>query len=140
MKIKIKKLNPDAVLPNYAHEGDVGMDIFSNENYTLKPGERKTISTGIAIELPHGYASLVWDKSGIASKGITILGGVIDAGYRGEYKILLLNTSDNYYEIKKGNKIAQILVQEVEIVEIEEVKDLSETSRGTGGFGSTGLK
>jgi len=139
MIIKIKKLNAEAKIPCYAHEGDAGMDLFSCEDIILKPNERKWISTGISIALPEGYVSLVWDKSGIAGKGLTTLGGVLDAGYRGEYKILILNISDQNYNIKKGEKIAQILIQKVEKAEIKEVEKLDKTSRGHGGFGSTGV-
>lgn len=138
LEIKVKKINADAVLPRYAHPGDAGMDLFSCENYALKPGERKLFGTGLKIEIPAGYVSLIWDKSGIANKGIKTMGGVIEHTYRGEYKVILLNTSDKNYEIKMGDKIAQLLIQPVETVEILEFDELSETSRGEGGFGSTG--
>ncbi|MCR4284847.1 MAG: dUTP diphosphatase [archaeon] len=141
MKIKVKKLKENAVLPSYAHEGDAGMDVYSVENSIILPGKRKMISTGISIEIPSGYVALVWDKSGIAAKqGITILGGVIDAHYRGEYKIILFNTSDDNFEVRIGDKIAQVLIQKIESAEIEEVDELSETKRGEGGFGSTGIR
>ncbi len=141
MKIKIKRLHPDAIIPNYAHPGDAGMDLYSvEEDFVLKPGERAKIKTGISIELPPGYVSLVWDKSGVGSKGIKTFGGVLDSGYRGEYIIMLANLSPEYFEVKKGQKIAQLLIQKVEAPEIEESHELSETSRGDGGFGSTGLQ
>lgn len=137
--LKIKKLYPDAIVPSYAHPGDAGMDIFSYETVTIKPGERKKIATGVAIELPEGYVSLVWDKSGLASNhGLTNLAGVIDAGYRGEYFITLLNIGAEAYTIEKGHKIAQILIQKVEHPEIKVVEKLSESARGVGGHGSTG--
>lgn len=140
MKIKIKKINSDAIIPKYSHDGDAGMDIYSIEEFIIKSHERKIISTGIAIELPEGYVSLIWDKSGLASKnGVTTLGGVIDSGYRGEYKIILLNISNEDFKIIKGQRIAQILIQKIERAEIEEVKELNESSRGAGRFGSTGL-
>lgn len=138
MKIKIKKLHSDAIIPKYAHDGDAGMDLFSIEDLILKPKHRAIVRTGLSIEFPKGYVALMWDKSGIAKEGVTTLAGVGDAGYRGEYKIVLYNLSSKKYEIKKGQKIAQILIQKVESPEIEEVDELSETSRGTGGFGSTG--
>lgn len=138
MKIKIKKLNSDAIIPKYAHEGDAGMDLFSIENLVLKPKHRAVIGTGISIELPRGYVSLIWDKSGIASKGIKTMGGVIDCGYRGEYKIVLINLSSENFEIKKGQKIAQVLIQKIESPSIEIVNELSKSSRAEGGFGSTG--
>ena len=140
LKIKIKKLHPDAIVPQYAHPGDAGMDLYSvEEDFVLRPGERKMIGTGIAMELPEGYVALLWDKSGVGSKGIKRLGGVIDCHYRGEYKVVLVNLSNEYYEIKKGQKIVQVLIQKVENPEIEVVNELSDTSRGEGGFGSTGL-
>ena len=138
IEIKVKKSHPDAILPRYAHQGDAGMDLFSCENYVLKPGERKLFGTGLKIEVPRGYVSLIWDKSGMASNGIKTMGGVIEHTYRGEYGVILLNASDKNYEIKKGDKIAQLLIQPVETAEITEVEELSETSRGEGGFGSTG--
>jgi len=141
MKIKVRKLSPDAKLPTYAIPGDAGMDLFSAEDVIIKKGERHPVSTGISIELPEGFVSLVWDKSGIAAKhGITKMAGVIEWTYRGEYKILLLNTSDKDFEIKKGDKIAQLLIQPIITAEIEEVQELSETKRGINGFGSTGKK
>lgn len=140
MKIKIKKLNEDAIIPHYVHEGDAGMDIYSVEDVVIESKKRVVVSTGISIELPRGYVSLIWDKSGLAAKhGIKTMAGVCDAGYRGEYKIVLLNTSEESYEIKKGDKIAQILIQKIENPEIEKVKELEETKRGEGGFGSTGI-
>jgi dUTP pyrophosphatase len=139
LSIKIKKLHPDAIVPNFAHPGDAGMDLFSIETVTIKSGERKKIGTGIAIELPVGYASLIWDKSGLATNhGLTNLAGVIDAGYRGEYFITILNTGDTDYTIEKGHKIAQMLIQKVEHPAIEEVTELSDSARGTGGHGSSG--
>jgi len=139
MRIKIKKLHPDAVLPKYAHSGDAGMDLFSVEDLILKPNYRAKVKTGISIELPKGYVSLIWDKSGIASKGIKTMGGVIDCGYRGEYIIVLVNLSSENYEIKKGQKIAQVLIQKVENPKIEIAEELSETLRGEKGFGSSGI-
>ncbi len=139
VKIKIKKLVSDAVLPNYAHASDAGMDIYSCEDLIIKPGYRALVKTGISLEFPKGYVALVWDKSGISKKGIITLAGVGDAGYRGEYKIVLLNVGSKDYEIKKGQKIAQILIQPIVRGEIEEVFELNNSVRGEGGFGSTGL-
>ena len=140
MKVKIKKLHPDATIPSYAHPGDAGMDLFSvEEDFVLKLGQRKMIGTGISMELPEGYVALVWDKSGVGAKGIKRLGGVIDCHYRGEYKVVLINLSSEDYEIKKGQKIAQLLIQKIENPEIEEAENLSDTLRGDGGFGSTGV-
>ena len=139
MKIKIKKLNPEAILPKYAREGDAGLDLYSCEETILKPGERKMISAGIAMELSEGYVALIWDRSGNASKGIKTMGGVVDYTYRGEFKIIMLNTSNENFEIKKGQRIAQLLIQPIVTAEVQEVKELSETERGAGAFGSTGI-
>ncbi len=140
INIKIKKLNPYAIVPSYAHPGDAGLDVFSNEDCIIKAGDRYLVSTGFSMELPEGYVAFIKDKSGIASKfGITHLAGVIEYTYRGEYKIALLNTSKEDYIIKKGDKIAQLVILPVATAEIQETDELSETSRGAGGFGSTGL-
>jgi dUTP pyrophosphatase len=140
VKIKIKKLNTEAKLPSYAHKGDAGLDLFSNEeSFILKPKHRKLIGTGISIELPPGFVSLIWDKSGIAMNGIKTMGGVIEHTYRGEYKVILVNLSSKNYEIKKGQKIAQFLIQKIETAEIEEVNSLSNSVRGKNAFGSSGL-
>jgi len=139
MQLKVKKLNSEAKLPSYAHAGDAGLDLFSCEDVVLKPGERKLVSTGISTEFEKGYVALIWDKSGIAAKGIETMGGVIEHTYRGEYKVIMLNTSSENYEIKKGQKIAQLLIQPIVTAEVKEVKELSETERGEGAFGSTGL-
>ena len=137
--LKIKKLDPDAIIPQYAHTDDAGMDFYAIETIALKPGERIGVSTGLAIEIPEGYVGLVWDKSGISiNDGIKTLGGVIDAGYRGEIKIGIINLSSTDYVLKKGHKIAQILIQKVEQPDIIEVRELSDSERGKNGFGSTG--
>ena len=141
MKIQIKKLNSKAKLPEYAHLGDAGMDLFSVESVTIKPGEKVVCQTGIAMKIPDGYVGLIWDKSGIASKGgVKTMGGVIDSGYRGEVRVVLQNLSKEDYNIKEGDKIAQMLIQKVESPQIEEVEELDDTERGEGGFGSTGMR
>lgn len=140
MKIRVKKLHPDAKVPAFAHPGDAGLDLYSVEDMVLAPGERGSVPTGIAIELPDGYVSLVWDKSGPSHKfGVKTLGGVLDSGYRGEYLIGLINLGQENFEIKKGQKVAQLLIQKVERPEIEETDELGDTSRGARGFGSTGV-
>lgn len=140
MKLKIKKLQTDAILPSYAKKGDAGMDIFASENLTLNPGERGIVKTGISVEFPEGYVFLVWDKSGISSKtGVTTLAGVIDAGYRGEIGIAVINLGQESYTFEKGKKVAQGLIQPVVEAEIEEVDILSDSARGEDGFGSTGV-
>ena len=139
MKIKIKK-DKDAIMPSYAHDGDAGIDIYSNQDLIIHAGEIKTISTGLYFEIPKGYAGLVWDKSGLAgNSGIKTMAGVLDSSYRGELRVVLTNLSKNDFEIKKHMKIAQLLIQKIERAEIEETNELNETSRGSGGFGSTGL-
>ena len=140
MILKVKKLHPDAKLPEYAHQGDAGMDLYALEDTIIRPGEREVIGTGIAIALPPGTCALFWDKSGLAGKhGVTILGGVIDEGYRGEYKVIMHNLGKEDFVVKKHMKIAQALIQRVEspqVVEVNEFED--ETQRGIGAFGSTG--
>jgi dUTP pyrophosphatase len=139
LTVKIKKIHSDAILPSYAHNGDAGLDLFSNEETEILPQERKLIGTGLSMEFSEGYVALIWDKSGVAyNNGIKVMGGVIEHTYRGEYKVLLYNTSKEKYKIKKGQKIAQLLIQPIVTAEIKEVKELSETKRGEGGFGSTG--
>jgi dUTP pyrophosphatase len=141
VEVKIKKLHKDAVVPNYAHDTDAGLDFYSIEDVVLKPNHRIGVKTGISMELPKGHVALVWDKSGVAlKKGVKTMAGVIDAGYRGEYVIVMLNLSSKDFHIKKGDKIAQVLIQKVEQPKLKLVDDLSESSRGKGGFGSTGRK
>ena len=138
MKIKIKRIHRDAVLPNYAHPGDVGLDLYAIEDYTLQPGEVHIFFVGFALEFDTGYAAIVKDKSSVGGKGIVTVGGVYDAGYRGEYNVGLQNNTNKPFEVKKGQKIAQLVIFPVIIAELEEVRELSESSRGDGAFGSTG--
>ncbi len=139
MNIKIKKLNPEVILPTYAHPGDVGMDIYSLEDYDLKSMERRNFFVGFAMEFDEGYAVIVKDKSSLPNKaGIHTMGGVYDAGYRGEYNIQLINLGQETYHISKGDKIAQLIVYPIVIAKLEETDKLSESSRGEGRFGSTG--
>jgi len=139
MKIKIKKLHPEAVIPKYVHEGDAGMDLFAVESFELEPGERKSVPLGLALEIPKGYVGLIWDKSGLSHKyGIKSFGGVIDSGYRGEIHSGVMNLSDKFFSFEKGQKIAQLIIQKIENVQFEEVEKLSQSQRGEGGLGSTG--
>lgn len=139
MILKIKRIHPDAILPSYAHPGDAGLDLFSLENYVLKPGERKLFEVGFAVEFPDGFAAIVKDKGSLPKNaGIHSMGGVFDAGYRGEYNVNLINLGSEPYHIKKGNKIAQLVIFPIERPHVEEVSELSESSRGKGRFGSTG--
>ena len=142
MNIQIKKISEDAIIPKYAHEGDSGFDFYSIEDYKLAPGKRTLIKTGLQVSIPLGYELQIRPKSGLAlKKGLTVLNtpGTVDAGYRGEIGIILINLGEEEYFVEKGSKVAQGVVCQVENPEIEEVKELSETSRGEGGFGSTGL-
>jgi dUTP pyrophosphatase len=139
MKIRIKKLLDTARVPEYAHPGDAGMDLFAAEAVTLAPGERVGIRSGLAFELPEGYVGLIWDKSGLSFKhGLHTYSGVLDAGYRGELVIGIRNLSEEPYAFAVGDKVAQMLIQKVERPTIEEADTLTDSSRGTGGFGSTG--
>lgn len=139
MQIKVKKLREDAFLPKYALSGDAGMDLFAVENTTIEPGEIVSVQTGVSIEIPQGYVSLIWDKSSIPLKyGLTTMGGVIDHTYRGEYKIIMFNAGKEPHTFERGDKIAQLLIQPVISGEVVEVEELSDTVRGDGGFGSTG--
>ncbi len=138
--IKIKK--EGGRVPAYAHAGDSGMDLFSADDCTIKPGERKLVSTGIRIEVPPGYEAQTRPKSGLAiNHGITVLNtpGTIDSGYRGEVKIILINLGSEDYAVRKGSKIAQLVISRVERAELVETEVLSETTRNEHGFGSTGI-
>lgn len=138
-KLKIKKLREDAMIPSFNHDSDAGLDMYSVDEVLVAPQERKAVDTGIALELPKGHAGLVWDRSGLALKeGIITMGGVIDEGYRGEIKIIVYNMTDQYYQIKKGDRIAQMLIQKVEHPKIEVTGMLSESDREAKGFGSSG--
>jgi len=140
MKLKIKKLNENAKLPQYYHPGDVGMDLFALETITLKPMERHIFYHGFALEFPDGFAAIVKDKSGVAKSGLHTMGGVYDAGFRGEYNTQLINLSAESYNVEAGDKISQLIIYPIVIAELEEVSELSESARGTGNFGSTGKK
>jgi len=141
VEIQIKKLHPDAIIPEYAHPTDAGMDLFAYTSAIIAPKTRASISTGFSMAFPPGYVALFWDKSGLAAKsGLTILAGVIDSEYRGEPVIVVFNTSDQPYEVKKGQKIAQMLIQPVVHATVSEVTELNNTVRGTGGLGSTGIE
>ncbi|MBI2411100.1 MAG: dUTP diphosphatase [Candidatus Kerfeldbacteria bacterium] len=141
MKLLIKKLVPEAVLPQFAHDTDAGMDLYSVETLQIAPGERCAIKTGLAMHIPEGYAGLIWDKSGRALKeGLKTMAGVVDSGYRGEVQVVLINLSTESTTISAGQKIAQMIIQKIEQPLIEEVEHVDDTSsRGQGGFGSTGL-
>lgn len=140
--LKLKKLDTDLPTPKYANPGDAGLDLYSREDLVLEPGERRIISTGIAIAIEPGFAGFVQPRSGFAAKqGFSIVNtpGLIDSGYRGEIGVIGLNTDPvNAIEIKRGDRIAQLVIQEVPQVTIEEVDELDDTVRSSGGFGSSG--
>lgn len=138
LTIRMKKLIPEATLPVKAHATDAAFDVFTTVAHTLQPGERYTFSTGVAAEFPPDYVALFRDRSSLGSKGIQVLAGVIDASYRGDWKVVLLNTSEEPFVVQAGDRIAQCLFLPVPTVEIHLVETLSETSRGEGGFGSSG--
>jgi dUTP pyrophosphatase len=140
--VLIKRLDPGLPLPSSAHPGDAGADLYAAEDVDLGPGERALVPTGVAIALPAGYAAFVHPRSGLAARhGVTIVNapGTVDAGYRGEIKVTLLNTdASNPVSFRRGDRIAQLVVQRVEQVQFHEVDALPGSARGDGGFGSTG--
>lgn len=138
MHIKVKRLHSDAKLPRYAHPGDVGLDLFSLETYTIQPGEKKLFELGFAMEFDIGYAGIVKDKGSISGMGLHTVGGVYDAGYRGEYNVALVNLGHEAITLEKGQKIAQLVIFPVAIADIIETDTLSDSARGDGKWGSTG--
>ena len=142
MTLRFKKIHPDATLPSYAHASDAGMDVRSVEDVTVPAKGRVLVHTGLVMLLPPMYEAQVRPRSGLALKhGITVLNtpGTIDSGYRGEVGVILANFGDSDFEVKKGDKVAQIVVAPVVQAEIEEANEIDETDRGAGGFGSTGV-
>lgn len=136
--IKVERISESAKLPTRAHQGDAGLDLYANEYCSIAPYQQALVATGIKIVIPYGCAGLIWDRSGLATKGITTIGGVIDTGYRGEVKVIVKNLSEDIYNIEPGEKIAQILIQKVELLEVEEGIIEDQTERQTGAFGSSG--
>ena len=140
--VLIKRLDPGVPLPAYAYPGDAGADLTAAEDVELGPGERALVRTGLAIALPAGYAAFVHPRSGLAARhGVTIVNapGTVDAGYRGEIKVTLLNTDQEHaVSLRRGDRIAQLVIQRVERAVFHEVAVLPGSSRGEGGFGSTG--
>lgn len=141
MTLKFKRIHPDAVLPAYAHPSDAGMDIRSVADMTVPARGRALVPTGLVVLLPPLYEAQVRPRSGLALKhGITVLNtpGTIDSGYRGEIGVILFNSSDVDFQIKKGDRVAQVVIAPVIQPVIEEAQEIDETDRGAGGFGSTG--
>ncbi|WP_425551224.1 dUTP diphosphatase [Actinoallomurus vinaceus] len=140
--VLIQRLDPDLPAPSYAHPGDAGADLVTTVDVELPPGARAMVPTGVAIALPDGYAAFVHPRSGLAARlGLTIVNapGTVDAGYRGEIKVTLLNTdTENTVRLTRGDRIAQLVIQRVERAVFHEVQALPGSARGDGGFGSTG--
>jgi len=140
--VLLRRLDPDLPAPAYAHPGDAGADLVAREDVTLAPGQRATVPTGVSIALPVGYAAFVHPRSGLAARhGLTVVNapGTVDAGYRGEIAVTLLNTDrDHPVELHRGDRIAQLVVQRVERAAFVEVDALPDSVRGAGGFGSSG--
>jgi dUTP pyrophosphatase len=140
--VLIQRLDPDLPLPSYAHPGDAGADLAAAEDVELAPGQRALVPTGMAIALPAGYAAFVHPRSGLAARhGVTVVNapGTVDAGYRGEIKVTLLNTDTTVpVRLRRGDRIAQLVIQRVEHAAFHEVRRLPGSARGDGGFGSTG--
>lgn len=139
--VLIQRLDPDLPMPHYAHPGDAGADLYARVDVTLAPGERVSVPTGIAIALPGGYVGLVHPRSGLAARhgvGMVNAPGVIDAGYRGEIAVLLINHGTAAVQLSRGDRIAQLLVQQVATMRLHEVTTLPGSHRGDGGFGSSG--
>ena len=143
MTIPVKRLTESATIPTKSRKTDAGYDLYADEDIAIYPEETRLISTGIAFAIPDGYAGLIWDRSGLGSKGIHRHAGVVDSSYRGEVKVALSNSRfggdvDNTYLIAKGDRIAQILFQKVPHFELVEAEELDDTNRGSSGFGSSG--
>lgn len=142
VEVLVRRLDPAAVPPTYAQPSDAGADLVTVEDVTLGPGERAVVGTGMAIALPPGHAAFVHPRSGLAARhGLSVVNapGTVDAGYRGEIKVILINTDrSGTIALRRGDRIAQLVVQRVEHAAFHEVEELPESSRGTGGFGSTG--
>jgi dUTP pyrophosphatase len=142
VRLPTTRLRPDATLPSRAHEGDAGLDLHAAEAAQIGPGDRATVATGVAVEIPDGYAGLVLPRSGLAARhGIALVNapGLIDSGYRGEIRVLLLNTDRREpFDVAPGDRIAQLVVTRVAGAETVEVEELTASARGEGGFGSSG--
>jgi dUTP pyrophosphatase len=141
-EVLVRRLDPGVPLPAYAHDGDAGADLVTTTDVTLAPGERAIVGTGLAVALPDGYAAFVHPRSGLAAKhGLTVVNapGTVDAGYRGEILVILLNSDAREpVALRRGDRIAQLVIQRVARAAFREVADLPESARGAGGHGSTG--
>jgi dUTP pyrophosphatase len=142
MSLRVRRVDPRAVLPTRAYDGDAGLDLYALDEGVLDPGQRASVRTGIAVEIPEGQAGLVVPRSGLARRhGISVVNapGLIDAGYRGEIEVLLLNTDrSSPFSIAAGDRIAQLVIVSVHSPQVQEVDELALSQRGAGGFGSSG--
>jgi dUTP pyrophosphatase len=142
VEVLLTRLDPGVPVPSYANQGDAGADLVTAEDVVIEPGERATVGTGVAIALPEGYAAFVHPRSGLAARvGLSVVNtpGTIDSGYRGEIRICLINHDlREPVELRRGDRIAQLVVQRVEHAVFREVDDLGDSERGAGGYGSTG--
>ncbi len=139
MVLKVKKLSAQAILPAYQHQGDAALDLYAAEDKILLPGKVENVSTGIALEIPVGMVGNIRDRSGLAAKhGLHTLAGVVDSNYRGEIFVVIINLGTEDYQIKVGDRIAQMLIQPIERVEIKEADNLADSDRGENRFGSSG--
>lgn len=132
-------LEPGAKIPEYAHSNDTGADLFANEDVAIKPNQIMAVPTGVKVSLPQGYGGFILEKSGLALKGVQVMGGVIDSGYRGEIKVIIRNIHEHWLFLQKGQKVAQLEVRPVLQANFVTVDSLDQTARSEGGFGSTGL-
>ena len=142
MRVEVQRLDPGLPLPGYAHDGDAGLDLYAAETVTLAPGARAAVRTGLAVAIPAGCAGFVLPRSGLALRqGLSLVNtpGLIDAGYRGEIRVILINHDrDTPVTLTRGDRIAQLVIQRIESADLVEVEKLPSTSRGSEGFGSTG--
>lgn len=141
LELRVVRLDPELPLPSYAHEGDAGLDLTASADVRLAPGERTAVPTGLRIAVPDGWVGLVHPRSGLARRhGVTVANapGTIDAGYRGELQVLLINLGDETVTLERGDRIAQLLLQRVGRASVVAVDDLDASDRGAGGFGSSG--
>ena len=139
INVKVKRLYPDVDLPTKAHSADACFDLCAESDFVVYAGGRSAIPTGLSLAVPPGYKAQIYSRSGLALRnGLVVIGGVVDSGYSGEVKVILLNTTEDDYHGERGDKIAQFAIEPVLDVEFAEVESLDETERGSGGFGSTG--
>jgi dUTP pyrophosphatase len=136
--LPVLRVSPEAILPTRAHPDDAGLDLYNLEDFSLAPGEGKMVKTGVAMAIPTGFVGLVADRSSLAKRGLKTAGGVIDAGYRGEIHILMWNISREAFELKRGERLAQLMIIPIATPAVAEVKELDSTARGAKGFGSSG--